>query len=73
MDIRTPHLRHPWMPQLRAHDKAAVLLRADWARRNPKLLFRLPGSLLFRLAERTFLGLLFHAPPEGTAGASGPP
>ena len=64
MDTRTPRLRHPWMPQLRAHGKAAVLLRADWARRNPKLLFRLSGSLLFRLAERTFLGLLFHDPPR---------
>jgi len=64
MDTRTPRLRHPWMPQLRAHGKAAVLLRADWARRNPRLLFRLSGSLLFRLAERTFLGLLFHEPPR---------
>ena len=30
------------------------------------LLFLLPGSFLFRLAERTFLPLLFHEPPRNT-------
>ena len=30
------------------------------------LLLRLPGSFLFRLAERTFLPLLFHEPPRNT-------
>ena len=29
-------------------------------------LFLLPGSFLFRLAERTFLPLLFHEPPRNT-------
>ena len=35
-------------------------------RRRPMLLFRLSGVLLLRFAERTFLGLLFHAPPRIT-------
>lgn len=34
--------------------------------RNPILLFRLSGVLLFRFAERQFCGLLFHEPPRNT-------
>ncbi len=34
--------------------------------RSPRLLLRLPGSLLLRLAARTFLALLFHEPPRLT-------
>ena len=30
------------------------------------LLFVLPGSLLFRFADRQFLALLFHDPPRKT-------
>jgi hypothetical protein len=30
------------------------------------LLFQLSGLLLFRLAERTLLSLLFHDPPRST-------
>ena len=35
-------------------------------RRKPLLLFRLSGLLLFRLAERQFLALLFQLPPRFT-------
>jgi hypothetical protein len=34
--------------------------------RNPLLEFRLSGLFLFRLAQRTFLGLLFQEPPRST-------
>lgn len=36
------------------------------AGRKPRLLFRLPGSFLFRLAERAFLASLFQLPPRFT-------
>jgi len=36
------------------------------ARRKPRLLFRLLGLFLLRLAERRFLGLLFQEPPRRT-------
>jgi hypothetical protein len=46
----------------------------DWARRNPRLLFRLSAVFLFRFAERTFLGSLFQEPPRITRRAPlGPP
>ena len=35
-------------------------------RRKPRLLFRLAGLFLLRLAQRTFLGLLFQLPPRIT-------
>ncbi len=35
-------------------------------RRKPKLLLRLSGVLLLRLAERTLSGLLFQLPPRFT-------
>ncbi len=35
--------------------------------RNPMLLFVLPGSLLFRFAERQLLELLFQLPPRAVA------
>jgi len=38
----------------------------DWARRNPRSLFRLSGLFLLRLAERRFSGLLFQEPPRIT-------
>ena len=34
--------------------------------RNPLLLLRLSGVFLFRLPQRTFLGLLFQDPPRNT-------
>ena len=34
--------------------------------RRPRLLFRLPGSFLLRLADRQFLALLFQLPPRFT-------
>src|SRR6056297_1448213 len=37
------------------------------ATRKPLLLLRLPRVLLLRLAERTFLPLLFQEPPRSTA------
>ena len=40
--------------------------RADWARRKPRLLFRLSALFLLRLAERRFSGLLFQEPPRST-------
>ena len=47
--------------------------------RNPRLLFRLSGVFLLRLAERTLAGLLFQEPPrftrfvpQGDALAGGP-
>gem|GEM_PF-5733651 len=41
--------------------------RKPWdATRKPMLLLRLPGSFLFRLAERTFLASLFQLPPRRT-------
>ena len=36
------------------------------ASRNPRLLFRLSGVFLLRLAERTLRGLLFQEPPRFT-------
>ena len=36
------------------------------ARRKPRLLFRLSGVFLFRLAERQFWALLFQLPPRLT-------
>jgi hypothetical protein len=41
-------------------------LRAVLARRKPRLLLRLSGVLLFRLAQRALTGLLFHDPPRLT-------
>lgn len=35
-------------------------------------MFRLPGSFLLRLAERTWSGLLFHDPPRNTRRSEGP-
>ena len=35
-------------------------------RRKPMLLLRLPGELLLRFADRTFLALLFQLPPRFT-------
>ena len=41
--------------------------RKPWdATRKPMLLLRLPGSFLFRWAERTFLASLFQLPPRRT-------
>jgi hypothetical protein len=37
-----------------------------WTRRKPRLLLRLPGSFLLRLAERQFDALLFQLPPRLT-------
>ncbi len=34
--------------------------------RKPRLLLRLPGSLLLRFAARQFCALLFHDPPRLT-------
>ena len=42
------------------------LLSSTKASRNPRLLLRLPGSFLLRLAERTLAGLLFQLPPRIT-------
>jgi hypothetical protein len=41
-----------------------VLAADTHTTRNPILLFELPGSFLFRFADRQFLGLLFHEPPR---------
>lgn len=38
--------------------------RVAWARRKPRLLFRLSDVFLLRLAERTLCGLLFQEPPR---------
>ncbi|MDG5996440.1 MAG: hypothetical protein E3K33_05640 [Candidatus Brocadia sp.] len=40
-------------------------------KRQPMLLFELPGVSLLRLAARTLFGLLFHAPPRATRLFSG--
>lgn len=40
--------------------------QAEWARRKPRLLFRLSGLFLLRLAARKFAGLLFQEPPRIT-------
>ena len=48
-------------PVRQAHSGASC--RAA-ARRNPMLLFRFDGLLLFRFAERQFLALLFQLPPR---------
>lgn len=42
------------------------------AQRNPLLLFLFVGWLLFRLAQRTFLVLLFQEPPRTTLYAGWP-
>ena len=44
---------------------ASAFQRAE-ATRKPRLLFRLPGELLLRFADRQFLGLLFQLPPRFT-------
>ena len=60
---------HPWMNGLRRNG-------GGWARRpttrNPALLFRLSGVLLFRSAARQFLALLFQPPPRNTRAAPTP-
>ena len=43
-----------------------VWARAELARRNPTLLFRLDGVFLLRLATRVLRGLLFQEPPRLT-------
>ena len=63
MDTRAPHPACPWKDRLRARPTAA---RADWARRNPRLLFRLSVLFLLRFADRRFVGLLFQEPPRTT-------
>ena len=40
--------------------------QAEFRRRKPRLLFRLPGSFLFRQAERRFRAGLFQLPPRIT-------
>ena len=49
--------------------KTVLGLAGALARRNPRLLFRLSGVFLLRLAERTLCGLLFHEPPRFTRWA----
>jgi len=44
----------------------------DTTTRKPLLLFRLSGVFLLRLAERQFVGLLFHDPPRSTRRHFGP-
>jgi hypothetical protein len=63
MDTRAPLPVRSRTDRLRARHFAA---RVDWARRNPRLLFRLSAVFLLRTAERTFLGLLFQEPPRTT-------
>ena len=63
MDTRAPRPARPWTDRLRARPTAA---RADWARRKPRLLFRVSVVFLLRFAERRFLGLLFQEPPRIT-------
>jgi hypothetical protein len=48
-------------PVRQAHSGASCRAAAS---RNPMLLFRLPGVLLLRYAERQFLALLFQLPPR---------
>ena len=45
---------------------ATVRARSVLATRKPRLLFRFVVVFLLRLAERTFLGLLFQEPPRTT-------
>ena len=52
-------------------EKAAPAREGVLARRNPLLLFRLPGELLLRLAARKFLALLFQEPPRRTRWETG--
>ena len=47
-------------------DPACPGARMVLERRKPMLLFRLAGSLLFRLAERQFPASLFQLPPRFT-------
>ena len=42
------------------------ILSSERTRRSPRLLLRLSGVLLLRLAERQFLALLFQLPPRFT-------
>lgn len=48
----------------------APVRRRVFAQRNPMLLFRFVGLLLFRFADRRFCGSLFQDPPRITAVAS---
>lgn len=41
----------------------------DWNTRKPRLLLRLAGLFLLRLAERALDGLLFHEPPRNARRA----
>jgi hypothetical protein len=59
-------------------DKAKCLLESaraetDTTTRNPLLLLRLSGVLLFRFAERQLVGLLFQLPPRKTRDVSALP
>ena len=44
----------------------AVRFTGGLASRKPRLLLRLPGSFLLRLADRSLRGLLFQPPPRST-------
>lgn len=39
---------------------------ASWAQRKPIFAFRFVGVFLFRFADRTLCGSLFHEPPRST-------
>ncbi|MEZ4528392.1 MAG: hypothetical protein R2941_20965 [Desulfobacterales bacterium] len=43
-----------------------LVIWGERSSRKPRLLFRLDGVLLFRLADRQFLALLFQLPPRLT-------
>jgi hypothetical protein len=51
--------------------KVQILPVSVLAKRKPRLLFRLVGVFLLRLAERSLCGLLFQEPPRLTRLAQG--
>ena len=55
----------PWSPRFGPMTRRAGGA-PELAKRNPRLLLRLPGLLLLRLAARALLALLFQLPPRVT-------
>jgi hypothetical protein len=53
--LHTPHDTSVDVPS-QGPEQAIPAMQVCWARRNPRLLFRLSGLFLLRFAERTFLG-----------------
>ena len=64
--LQAPAICYPERQQKGKKERVHYFVLAETTTRNPRLLFRLEGGFLSRLAERQFRGLLFQDPPRST-------